>query len=120
MTWAQTLGKQRKHSDGRRHNGGARRGAGRPISSAHRKILDEHLMQEVIVMEFRHGQMRRVKKYKIVAVLDKLFDQALKYHDVRAAHLYLDLTLGKATVSGGRPRYRRKTVIKAVAEAGIL
>lgn len=120
MTWAQTFGKYGKHPDGRRNNGGARRGAGRPISSAHRKILDEHLMQEIVVMEFRHGQMRRVKKYKIIAILDTLYNRAIKYRDVRAANLYLDLALGKATVEGVRPRYRRKTVIKAIAEAGIL
>jgi len=119
MTWARTLGS--KYRDGRRNNGGARRGAGRPISNVQRKLIEEYLMQEIVVKEFRYGQMRRVKKRIITAILDQFRNRALK-GDVRAAHLYLDMTIGKALSqdSDNKPRYRVRNDLNAIAETGII
>lgn len=118
MTWARTLGK--RHADGRRNNGGARPGAGRPISNEYRKLLDKYLKEKVLVKEFRHGQMRLVKKPVLTAILDKLAKQALRDHDVRAARLYLDVTLGKPFDDKRKSRYRPKAVVKAIAETGMI
>ncbi|EKD23724.1 MAG: hypothetical protein ACD_81C00189G0007 [uncultured bacterium] len=117
MTWARTLGGS-KYSDGRRNNGGARIGAGRPVSDPYRQMLEAYLREEIKVKEFRHGQMRWVKKTRLKATLDILWLQGVKYRDVRAINLYLDITQGKPTVPDKKPRYRRKTVIKGIATAG--
>ena len=119
MTWARTLGPGKK--DGRRNNGGARVGAGRPISAKHRLMIEKHLMSETIVKERRHGQIRYVKKTVLKAMLDELFRQAIQNNDIRAARAYLDLTLGKPrTPSGKKPRYSKKAQLKAMAYSGIL
>lgn len=119
MTWAQTL--RGRYKDGRRKNGGARVGAGRPISDKQRIELEKHLLSEIIVKEHRHGQIRSVKKTVITAVLDSLSQQAIKHKDVRAAKLYLDITLGKApTKKGNRPRYSKKAQLKAIAYSRVL
>jgi len=119
MTWARTLGAGKK--DGRRNNGGARVGAGRPISAKHRLMIEEHLKSEVLVKERLHGQIRYVKKTVLKAMLDVLLRRALQNHDIRAAKVYLDLTLGKPlTPSGKKPRYSKKAVVKTMAYAGLL
>lgn len=119
MTWARTLGPGK--TDGRRNNGGARVGAGRPISAKHRLMIEEHLKSEIIVKERRHGQIRYVEKTVLKAMLDELSRQALQNHDIRAAKAYLDLTLGKPlTPSGKKPRYSKKAQLKAMAYSGIL
>lgn len=112
MSWSQLLGKK----DGRRNNGGARIGAGRPIGPSRKEFYDI-LLQEVVVSEFRHGQIRRVKKTWLKAILDELAHQALygpKEYRIRAAKAYLDITLGKPRVEGGTKdkRYTKKPTIK--------
>lgn len=119
MTWARTLGKA-KYRDGRRNNGGARVGAGRPIKQRSRKAIEAYLAEEIIVKEFRHGQIRRVKKPVLIAVLDELRNRALKHGDLAAIKLYFDITLGKAQVDNTTPRYRPKTVVKAIAMTGAI
>lgn len=116
MTWARTLGKPQ---DGRRNNGGARKGAGRPISSKKRLLMEQHMMSEIIVKEFRHGQVRNVKKTVLNAVLDSLSKQALQ-GDIRSAKAYMNLTLGKPMKPNGKkPRYSRKMQINAMAKSGV-
>ncbi len=119
MTWAQTLGPGKK--DGRRNNGGARVGAGRPISAKYRLMIEKHLQSEILVKEHRHGQIRYVKKTVLKAMLDQLSRQAIQHHDIRAARAYLNLTLGKPlTPSGKKPRYSKKAQLKAMAYSGVL
>jgi hypothetical protein len=109
-----------KYRDGRRDNGGARRGAGRPVSDPWRLNFDKYLSQKVLVPERRHGQIRYVKKTILTATLDKLRDQGVK-GDLRAIKLYLDITLGKpANQKGGKQRYRKHSAVKALALTGMV
>lgn len=107
-----------KYQDGRRNNGGARAGAGRPVNNKFRLMIDEHLLSEVIVPEKRSGQIRYVKKTVLKAMLDTLFQRGMR-GDLRSIKAYLDLTLGKPiTPSDKKPRYSAKSVIKALAMSG--
>ena len=107
------------NQDGRRNNGGARKGAGRPVSDLQRKMLEEHLMKKIVVKEFRHGQMRRVKKTALVAILDDLSRRGLKHGDIKAIRAYFNITLGRPRVMGrgGSGRFRLKTTLRAMAES---
>lgn len=100
--------------DKRRKNGGTRAGAGRPLSPAHQRLLNEHLMEWVVVKEYRHGQVRRVKKRLITAMLDALFKKAIQGEgNTRAIKAYLDLALGKPRrADGSRPRFNSNIYTK--------
>lgn len=89
-----------KYIDKRSYNGGARDGAGRP-KSPWRLAIEEQLMQDVVVSELRHGQIRRIKKPLLKAILDELRRKGLK-GDVRSILAYLDITVGKPGVIGGK------------------
>lgn len=80
--------------DGRTFNGGARKGAGRPISKERQAWID-FALETIVVKEFRHGQIRRVKKMRLEVIMEKLFHLAIE-GNVRAIHVYLDRTEGKA------------------------
>ena len=83
-------------SDRRKFNGGARRGAGRP-RSAHRQMMDAFMMEKILVREFRHGQIRWVKKTRLQIQMEALYKKAVGGKgNVRAIHMFLDLALGKA------------------------
>lgn len=88
-----------KYIDKRANNGGSRKGAGRP-KSPWRLAIEEQLMQDVVVPELRHGQIRRVKKPLLRAILDELVKKGLK-GDVRSILAYLDVVVGKPGVIGG-------------------
>lgn len=82
-------------ADGRRFNGGPRRGAGRPRSKA-RLMMDASALGKVVVREFRHGQIRWVKKTRLELQLDALFKKGVEGDgNLRALNKYLDLALGK-------------------------
>lgn len=88
--------------DRRMFNGGARPGAGRPRSQIHPIVL-EYALEEVVVKEFRHGQMRRVKKPRIIVVLEKLHEIGMRggkdgNGDVKALCLWLDYAIGKPEI----------------------
>ncbi|MFA6177496.1 MAG: hypothetical protein WC694_01215 [Candidatus Paceibacterota bacterium] len=109
----------KKNKDGRRKNGGARAGAGRPYKEQ-RRFMNEFFLKEIVVKEQRHGQVRRVKKKIGIIVLDSLRKQAIQ-GDVRSARMYFDLTMGKAREPGEKsPRYSKKLPTKALAKSGVL
>lgn len=74
-------------------------------------------MEWVVVKEFRHGQVRRVKKRLITAMLDSLFKIAIRDGgNTKAIRLYLDATLGKPRrADGTRPRFNRNIYTKHLA-----
>jgi len=84
----------KKYSDKRATNGGWRANAGR-ASKLTREYCCKQLLKTVVVKEFRHGQIRRVKKSYLYIILDLLLRKAIKEKHVPSAKLYLDLTVGK-------------------------
>lgn len=106
-----------KYQDGRRNNGGARAGAGRPISNRLRLILENHVMSKIIVPERRSGQIRYVKKSMLIAILDKLFEQGVltSKGDLKSLNTYLNVTLGRPVRPGVKARYSPKPILKAMA-----
>lgn len=85
-------------------NGGKRDRSGRTEKAERLKILgvsemlDQHLAEEVEVVEVNAETNARTKTKKpaLRAMLDMLRYQALKHKDVRAAKEYLDRTMGRA------------------------
>lgn len=85
--------------DGRVFNGGARKGAGRPRAEINPICLN-FALEEIVVREFRHGQIRRVKKTRLIAAFEKLFEIGMRggkdgNGDVKAISLWLDYAVGK-------------------------
>lgn len=84
--------------------GGAREKSGREEKNIRleitgvSKMIDQHLVEEVVVTEINVNTKQRTetKKPAVRAILDMLRYQALKHSDVRAAKEYLDRTLGRA------------------------
>ena len=60
------------HVGGRIYNGGARKGAGRPRIPINPEVLD-YAWEKVPVRELRDGQIRYVKKPRVIIALDALF-----------------------------------------------
>lgn len=87
----------RKNPDGRVNNGGARKGAGRPLSPLNQAIL-RYMNEDVVVKELSHGQIRRIKKKRLEALLDQLVIMGLRDGNVRAIKAYFDITIGKPVI----------------------
>lgn len=94
-------------TDRRVNNGGARKGAGRPLSLQNKMVLD-HMNEEIVVKEYSYGQIRRVKKKRLEALLDRLFIMGIKDRNIRAIKAYLDITSGKSRIIRDKP-VRKKT-----------
>lgn len=90
--------------DRRKFNGGVRPGAGRPRSlkrQAQDTYMLNFMMEKILVREFRHGQIRWVKKTRLQIQMEALYKKAVEGKgNVRAIHMFLDRALGKAV----RPR----------------
>ncbi len=81
--------------DGRIFNGGARKGAGRPLSP-YRQAFLKFALEKVVVKEIRHGQVRRVKKTRLQLSLEMLFRAGTEGEgNVKAINMWLDRALGK-------------------------
>lgn len=101
-----------KGQDKRRNNGGARAGAGRPRSTARlarEKQFEELAIQEVLIPVRSNGQVRYKKVSVLKALLDTLVEKAIRDQDIRAARLYLDVTIGKPVRYKSATRYREDT-----------
>jgi hypothetical protein len=98
--------KLEKEEDGRKNNGGARKGAGRPLSPVNLAIL-EYMNEDVIVKEFKHGQIRRIKKKRLEELLDQLVELGLK-GNVRAIRAYFDITIGRPVIHKEPKKPKRK------------
>ena len=92
--------------DGRAFNGGARKGAGRPISVLDRYYI-KFALEKVVVREFRHGQIRRVKKTRLQVAMDKLFKMSME-GNLKAIRVFLDRTMGKPGIDRSERRERVK------------
>jgi hypothetical protein len=76
-------------------NGGARKGAGRPLSPS-RILWLSFALEEIVVKQRSHGQVRLVKKSRLILALEKLFEIGMRGDgDVRALSKWLDHTIGK-------------------------
>ena len=100
--------------DKRWSNGGARIGAGRPLSQD-RIFAIEHALEKIVVKERRYGQVRRVKKPRIIVVLDKLYNLGMgnptydNRTQIKALKIFLDLALGKP-VRNKEVTYKKKNI----------
>lgn len=94
----------RNHKSKGLGNGGKRDRSGRKEKAERLKVLgvsdmlDQHLAEDVEVVEVNAETNARTKTKKpaLRAMLDMLRYQALKHKDVRAAKEYLDRTMGRA------------------------
>lgn len=98
------MARQPNYVDRRMYNGGSRKWSGLKPKTE-RKIFCKHLMQWAIVLENRHGQMRRVRVRFVELILDSLFDKGM-HGDVRAIKQYLNFVFGEVLTPGPKGEYR--------------
>lgn len=118
MTTSHTL-KKDGTIDGRTFNGGKRPGAGRPFTKE-RQLAESYALQKVLVKEQRNGQIRTVRKERLLVVMDQLFKIAMTgsgNQRIRAISLYLDYAIGKPERSDcGEGRSKRESRRTAVVD----
>lgn len=96
-----------KKSDGRKNNGGARKGAGAPkkedkeiyqnLTEKIEKHADEEV--EVQILDKKTNTARVEKKSRALAILDMLYNEAIGKRSIPAAKEYFDRTRGRARQS---------------------
>ena len=95
-----------KKEDGRKNNGGARKGAGRPLGPVNKAFVD-YMAEEIVVKEFSHGQVRRVKKQRQIALLNQLAIMGIRDKNIKAIKTFFDIVRGKATMHEKTKKPRR-------------
>ena len=94
-------GNQRKENP-YKNNGGARKGAGRKPNPERERLVtlkemaEEHALEELDVPMMVQGQAKMVKMTRTKALLNMLWEEAVKNKNISAAKEYGDRTRGRA------------------------
>ena len=88
------LGIEKIEKDGRKQNGGRRKGSGR------KPLLDNARIAEVKELIAQHGiqvdERDLQKRTRILRLLDVLYERGVERQDIQAIKEYLDRQLGKS------------------------